>query len=150
MKNRHALRWLDLLVLVLTHALDPTGGPPKDELPDEPESERTPTSIGAAAPNSGPVLEPAMNAVNGYVRVTYLSGNTRRFYVGHGPDFIAEQLSQAIERGQAMYAYWDKPGHADAKLERIATRLVTRVEVEHLEADIDALYDDEYAYRLVG
>jgi hypothetical protein len=142
MTRRQIQALFDFTVNAVTLTLDPTGGPPKDELPDEPEPGRTVTAVIAAAPNQGPIVEPAMRAVNGYIRITDISGYTRRLYVGHGPDFIAEQLRHAIRCRRPMYKFWDRPGYADAQLRWIATSLVIKVEVERLEADVEALYDD--------
>lgn len=109
------------------------------ERPAPTDPEDTVATIGLDLP---PLVETQHRAVNGFVRVTRIDGKTIDYYVGHNPQFIAEQLTAAKNARVAVYYYWDRPGYADAKRIPIVTAVVERVEVRFLEADIDALYDD--------
>jgi hypothetical protein len=132
--------WAELSLMTLLTTTAPAGGPQLDEPHEDPETDPLPQAIHAGAPNTGPRERPMMRAVDGFILVSYLDGPPRRFYVARDPDFIARKLQDAIDSGRAMYEYWDKPGYVEAKKIRIPCRLVTEIEVEHREADLDALY----------
>ena len=89
-----------------------------------------------------------MYAVDGYLLVSFLGGPPQRYYVGRGPDFIAEQLESARRRGEQTYSYWDEPGSAEAQRITIPCQLATEIRVQHLEPDIYALVDDLDSYIL--
>ncbi|WP_199515980.1 hypothetical protein [Nucisporomicrobium flavum] len=110
---------------------------PESEMPIDPAHQ-----ISTGSPNTGPVVEPNYRAVNGFLRVRRFGGAVTEHYVAHQPDFIAERLMEAKEAGQAIFRYWDMPGRRDAKLIEFATATVESVSVVHLEADLEALWDD--------
>jgi hypothetical protein len=122
----------------------PNGGPQVDEPYDPPEPEPLPDGPPGVVLGSRPLHEPAMRAVNGYLVVSYLGGPPRYHYVARDPDFIAEQLRTAIKADRSLYRYWSRPGERDPGPVWIPCRLVTNVQVQHLEPDLDALYDDSY------
>jgi hypothetical protein len=124
----------------------PHGGPQIDEPYEEPEPCPLPDAVHVGSFGGATYTEPAMRAVNGWVVVSYLHGPPHRHYVARDPDFIAEQLLLAIAAGKPYYRYWSRPGERDSALVHIACALVTDVRVEHLEPDLDALYDDIDAY----
>ncbi|WP_144022744.1 hypothetical protein [Asanoa hainanensis] len=115
---------------------------------EEPRPNDPAKTITRAAPNTGPLVEPTFRAINGFLRLTHISGSVTEHYVGHQPDFIAQELVKAKKAGQVLYSYWDKPGHADAQQITIAPALVRTVQVRHLEANLDSLYEDQSSYAL--
>jgi len=121
---------------------DPHSGPGLHELTPDVAADHSMLPAQAAATDSVTVIEPAMHAVDGYLLVRFLGGPPRRYYVGRGPDFIAEQLESARLRGEQTYSYWDIPGWSGAQRITIPCQLATEVRVQHLEPDFDALVDD--------
>jgi len=138
---------LGLTALFLTA---PGGGPQVDDLPERENAEPLPQPIHAAAPNIGPIVNPPMHAVNGFVLVTYKSDGTERFYLSRSPDFIADKIQAGREEGLPVVEFWDKLGHTDARRHRVVPALVREVRVQHLEPDLDAIFDFDTADYVLG
>jgi hypothetical protein len=140
MNRAKGAAWAELGLTTL-YLTAPGGGPQLDDPPEPELPDPLPQAVHAAAPDSGPVVEPPMRAVNGFVLVTYRSGGTERFYVARSPDFIADKICAGVRDGLPVVEFWDKPGEANARLRRVIPAFVREVRVQHLEPDLDALYD---------
>lgn len=110
---------------------------------DDPERVPAPGSpvysVHAAA--SLGLTESGMRAVNGWITVSYKDGSRRCYYVGHGPQWIADQLRAAKAAGLMEYSYWARLGMPEDGPVVIAVGEVVHVEPEFLEPDLDALYE---------
>jgi len=149
MKLQKIAAWFDLGMTTLLATVASTSGPQVDEPYDEPAEDHVSPAISTHAPNAGPVAEPPMRAVDGWILVSFLDGPPRRYYVGRDPGFIAGQLEAARDSGLPVFEYWDRPGYADAKKIPIACRLVTNVRPQYFAPDLDAIYADDPAVDYV-
>jgi hypothetical protein len=146
--NRGRVRaWSELTLGCALLACAPTKPVDDRELPEKELLEPT-QILTCSAPGSEPAVEPAHRAVSGFLRITRVGGAATEHYVGRHPDYIADQLRAAVVSRRPLYRYWDMPGFADAKLVEIATPIVESVSVRYLEADLDALYENQAAWVL--